>query len=127
MSEIQTAVVIVRPPGYEDHHPITSENLSAALPTDQQVVLVQRLFVDAGFEVSQAFAGSFAITATSELFAEALPPLPTSQCDGWLAPAAGLLHAVTPGGPVELDQAPGTDAVPAVDASDGETDLGAQP
>lgn len=106
MSEIESAVVIVRPPGYEDNQPITSENLNRALPTDDQVQLVQRLFADAGFDVSEAFAGSFAIAGTSELFAEALPPLPTSVCEGWLAPAEGLLHVITHGGPVELDATP---------------------
>jgi hypothetical protein len=96
-------VVIVRPPGYRDHAPITSENLHQALPSDGQVRLVQRLFAEAGFEVSQAFAGSFAIGGSAELFAAKLPTLPTSSCDGWLAPAQGLLHSVTPGEPVEFD------------------------
>lgn len=101
--ETRSAIVIVRPPDYVDGEPITSANIHRALPTDEQVRLVQRLFTDAGFTVSEAFAGSFAITANAERFAEALPPLPTSACEGWLAPAAGLLHLVTEGDPVELD------------------------
>ncbi len=112
-NEIESAVVIVRPPGYEDNQPITSENLDRALPSDDQVQLVQRLFAEAGFDVSEAFAGSFAIAGTGELFADALPPLPTSVCEGWLAPAEGLLHIITHGGPVELDVESTLDVVPA--------------
>ncbi len=112
-NEIESAVVIVRPPGYEDNQPITSENLDQNGFVDDQVQLVQRLFAEAGFDVSEAFAGSFAIAGTGELFADALPPLPTSACEGWLAPAEGLLHIITHGGPVELDVESTLDVVPA--------------
>ena len=104
MSEIETAVVIVRPPGYREDQPVTSENLGQVLPDPADVLLVQRLFTDAGFDVSPAYAGSFAITAPAELFASLLPPLPTSTCEGWLAPVAHLVHLITHDEPVEPDR-----------------------
>jgi hypothetical protein len=53
--------------------PITSANIAGAFPDDEQVDAVRAVFALLGFDVADAFAGSFAIVGSAQLFDTVFP------------------------------------------------------
>ena len=65
-------VVLTRPTQPVDQ-PITSANIAGAFPDDEQMDAVREVFARLGFDVADAFAGSFAIVGSAQLFDTVFP------------------------------------------------------
>ena len=65
-------VVLTRPTQPVDQ-PVTSANIAGAFLKDEQVDAVREVFARLGFDVASAFAGSFAIVGSAQLFDSVFP------------------------------------------------------
>jgi hypothetical protein len=68
-----SAQVVLTRPAQPADQPITSANIAGAFPDDEQVDAVRAVFALLGFDVADAFAGSFAIVGSAQLFDTVFP------------------------------------------------------
>lgn len=121
MSEVVTAMVIVREPGTDVEMLVDSSNVGQIVPAEATVEKVRSVFADQGFDVTTGFAGTFSITAAPDLFARLLPALgvgrvpldvereptaetsaePNSANPTWLAEVADFIAAITQSDPID--------------------------